>query len=41
MIEVRNLSKNYGSFVAVSDISFKAESGQILAFVVSQEFEKS
>jgi ABC-type multidrug transport system ATPase subunit len=33
MIEVKNLSKSYGNFVAVSDISFKAESGQILGFL--------
>src|SRR6266436_474467 len=33
MIEVKHLSKSYGSFVAVSDISFKAESGQILGFL--------
>ena len=33
MIEVKNLSKSYGTFVAVSNISFKAESGQILGFL--------
>ncbi len=33
MIEVKHLSKSYGGFVAVSDISFKAESGQILGFL--------
>jgi gliding motility-associated transport system ATP-binding protein len=33
MIEVKDLSKSYGSFVAVSGISFKAESGQILGFL--------
>ena len=33
MIEVKNLSKSYGDFVAVSNISFKAESGQILGFL--------
>src|SRR5216684_2580912 len=33
MIEVKNLSKSYGNFVAVSNISFKAESGQILGFL--------
>src|SRR5262249_27902428 len=33
MIEVKNLSKSYGSFVAVSNISFKAENGQILGFL--------
>ncbi len=33
MIEVKNLTKAYGSFVAVKDISFKAEEGQILGFL--------
>jgi gliding motility-associated transport system ATP-binding protein len=33
MIEVKNLTKAYGSFVAVKDISFKAERGQILGFL--------
>lgn len=33
MIEVKNLTKAYGSFVAVKDISFKAEDGQILGFL--------
>jgi ABC-type multidrug transport system ATPase subunit len=33
MIEVKNLFKSYGSFVAVKGISFKAESGQILGFL--------
>ncbi|HKV55073.1 MAG TPA: ATP-binding cassette domain-containing protein [Candidatus Binataceae bacterium] len=33
MIEVKNLSKSYGSFVAVKGISFKAEGGQILGFL--------
>jgi ABC-2 type transport system ATP-binding protein len=33
MIEVKNLSKAYGSFVAVDGISFKADSGQILGFL--------
>ena len=33
MIEVRNLTKAYGSFVAVKGISFKAEDGQILGFL--------
>jgi ABC-2 type transport system ATP-binding protein len=33
MIEVRNLTKAYGSFVAVDGISFKAEQGQILGFL--------
>ena len=33
MIEVKNLTKTYGSFVAVNGISFKAERGQILGFL--------
>jgi ABC-2 type transport system ATP-binding protein len=33
MIEVKHLTKAYGSFVAVRDISFKAEEGQILGFL--------
>ncbi|MGH7934444.1 MAG: ABC transporter ATP-binding protein [Candidatus Binataceae bacterium] len=33
MIEVKNLSKAYGSFLAVKGISFKAERGQILGFL--------
>ncbi|MGH8013991.1 MAG: ABC transporter ATP-binding protein [Candidatus Binataceae bacterium] len=33
MIEVKNVSKSYGSFLAVQGISFKAERGQILGFL--------
>jgi ABC-2 type transport system ATP-binding protein len=33
MIEVKDLTKSYGNFVAVSNISFTAESGQILGFL--------
>ena len=33
MIEVRDLTKSYGGFVAVQGISFKAERGQILGFL--------
>ncbi len=33
MIEVKNLTKAYGSFVAIRDVSFKAERGQILGFL--------
>jgi ABC-2 type transport system ATP-binding protein len=33
MIEVKNLTKSYGNFVAVKGISFKAEPGQILGFL--------
>ncbi len=33
MIEVKDLTKSYGSFVAVKGISFRAESGQILGFL--------
>lgn len=33
MIEVRNLTKRFGTVLAVNDVSFKAESGEILALV--------
>ncbi len=33
MIEIRNLTKRYGSFVAVDDISFDVERGKILGFL--------
>ena len=33
MIEVRNLTKSYGSKTAVNDISFKVEEGQVLGFL--------
>ena len=33
MIEVKNLTKKYGSKVAVNDISFKVEKGEILGFL--------
>src|SRR5216684_5860184 len=33
MIEVKNLTKVYGDFVAIKDVSFKAESGSILGFL--------
>ncbi len=33
MIEVRNLTKSYGSKIAVNDISFKVEEGQVLGFL--------
>jgi len=33
MIEVKNLTKAYGNFVAVRDVSFKAEKGSILGFL--------
>lgn len=33
MIEVKNLSKKYGSHVAVKDVSFKVEDGQILGLL--------
>src|SRR5208282_5452172 len=33
MIEVKHLTKHYGNFVAVRDVSFKAERGSILGFL--------
>ena len=33
MIEIRNLTKRYGSFLAVDDISFEVEKGKILGFL--------
>lgn len=33
MIEVRNLTKYYGDFIAVRDVSFTAENGSILGFL--------
>src|SRR5713101_8086465 len=33
MIEVRNLTKIYGNFVAIKNVSFKAEPGRILGFL--------
>src|SRR6516162_770873 len=33
MIEVKNLTKIYGNFVAIRDVSFKAERGSILGFL--------
>jgi ABC-2 type transport system ATP-binding protein len=33
MIEVQNLTKAYGNFVAVRDVSFKADKGSILGFL--------
>ncbi|HXW83302.1 MAG TPA: ATP-binding cassette domain-containing protein [Candidatus Binataceae bacterium] len=33
MIEVKDLTKTYGDFVAIRNVSFKAESGSILGFL--------
>ncbi len=33
MIEVKSLTKSYGSFVAIQNVSFKADRGQILGFL--------
>ncbi len=33
MIEVKNLSKKYGSFLAVDDVSFSIEKGEIVGFL--------
>ena len=33
MIEIRNLSKHFGPFVAVDDVSFRVERGEVLGFL--------
>lgn len=33
MIEARSLTKRYGSFIAVDELSFKVEAGQVLGFL--------
>jgi ABC-2 type transport system ATP-binding protein len=33
MIEVKNLTKSYGNFVAIKDVSFTAKKGEILGFL--------
>ena len=33
MIEVQNLTKRYGPFTAVDNVSFRAERGEILGFL--------
>ena len=33
ILEVKNLKKNFGGFVAIDDISFKLEEGDILGFL--------
>jgi ABC-2 type transport system ATP-binding protein len=33
MIEIEGLTKKYGSFIAVSDLSFRVESGEVLGLV--------
>ena len=33
MIEINNLTKRYGDFLAVDDISFNVEKGKILGFL--------
>ena len=33
MIEIRNLSKQFGPFVAVDDISFSVKPGEVLGFL--------
>ena len=33
MIETRNLSKYYGKFVAVEDLSFSIRKGEVVAFL--------
>ncbi|MDO8660007.1 MAG: ATP-binding cassette domain-containing protein, partial [Candidatus Parcubacteria bacterium] len=33
MIEIKNITKKYGSFVAVDDISLKVNKGEVFAFL--------
>ena len=33
MIEAENLTKNYGTFLAIDDVSFKVDSGEIVGFL--------
>ena len=33
MIEARNLSKRYGDLVAVDDVSFQVEQGEVVGFL--------
>ena len=33
MIEVKNLSKKYGSHIAVKDVSFTVNDGEVLGFL--------
>ena len=33
MIEVRNLTKHYGDFTAISNVSFDVKSGEIVGFL--------
>ena len=35
MIEVQHLTKRYGPFTAVDDVSFRVESGEILGMIDS------
>lgn len=41
MIEVKNVTKKYGSFVAVDDISFKIKEGEIVGFLGANGAGKS
>ena len=33
MIEVENLTKNYGTFRALEDVSFRVEKGEVVGFL--------
>ena len=33
MIEVKNLTKRYGDFVAVEDVSFEVDKGEVVGFL--------
>ena len=35
MLEIRNLSKNFGALVAVDDVSFTVSRGEVLGFIES------
>jgi ABC-type phosphonate transport system ATPase subunit len=41
IIEVRNLSKKFGSFTAVDNISFEVYKGEILVFLGQMEPENN
>lgn len=40
MLEVKNLRKTFGELVAVDDLSFTIEDGEILGFIGQMDREK-